>query len=756
MTVPDGRVGRAYLTSISVQGFRGIGPERTLRFQPGPGLTVVTGRNGSGKSSFAEAAELALTEDNKRWSDRTAVWKEGWRNLHAPETTTISVGLTENDRTVPTVITREWEKGAGLDSGQSVVATTGYRQPLAAKGWARPLELYRPFLSYAELGALVSGQPSRMYDALQAILGLDLLIRAEKSLGDMRKTAEAVSKQAKLQLPTLKEKLSAHPDERARAAERSLASRTWDLPALWALAGGEGTAYDQLTGPLHEVIAITLPSADDVEATVAQLRKARRRNAELAGTAATEARRLSDLLTAAVEHRQSHVGEPCPVCGGRVLDDAWATSAAFSIAELNAKAADADAAQAELTTATEAVSGLLPPKPAVLVADLGPGVDAATVNAAWDQVAGWLAAASVSEDSAVFATLAHAVTELQAAAERVLRERAEAWAPVAAELAAWCKQAEESLTASVRVNEYKKALDWLRRTGTEVRNARLAPFAATTDAVWKGLRQESNIELGPIALMGAGPQRRVSLDVTIDGVPGAALSVMSQGELHALGLALFLPRATVDDSPFGFLVIDDPVQAMDPSKVDGLARVLSVVAETRQVIVFTHDDRLPAALRQLQLPATVLAVTRRERSVVSIRPVSDPVGRYLEDARALERTAALPGPTRAVAVAGLCRGAIEAACIDTVRQRDLGRGISHEVVERSLERASHGVQDMVALALFGSTSRGGEVPGELRSRGGSACLNAFWGAKTGVHDPRQGDLKRFIEDTERLTKVLRL
>jgi hypothetical protein len=74
--------------------------------------------------------------------------------------------------------------------------------------------------------------------------------------------------------------------------------------------------------------------------------------------------------------------------------------------------------------------------------------------------------------------------------------------------------------------------------------------------------------------------------------------------LHALGLALFLPRATAAVSPFGLVVIDDPMQAMDPAKVYGLARVLSSVALSRQV-VFTHDDRLPAALRQLQLRATV-------------------------------------------------------------------------------------------------------------------------------------------------------
>jgi hypothetical protein len=450
--------------------------------------------------------------------------------------------------------------GAPLDYGSACthdaqVSVAGDRQPLAAKGWDRPLELYRPFLSYSELGALVSGQPSKMHDALQSILGLDVLIDAERTLGDSRRSADSVGKLARQQLPALLGKLAAHPDERARTAEKALDGKTW--------------------------------------------------------------------------------------------------------------------------------------------------------------------------------------------------------APVAADLAAWSKWAADSQAATVRANDLKKALDWLRAAGKEVRNARLAPFAATSAEVWGMLRQESNVELGPITLAGAGPQRKVALDVTIDGVPGAALSVMSQGELHALGLALFLPRATSDDSPFGFLVIDDPVQAMDPAKVDGLARVLSAVAATRQVVVFTHDDRLPAALRQLQLPATVLAVTRREQSVVSVRRVTDPVARYLDDARALEKTIALPETARAVAVAGLCRGAIEAACVDVVRTRDLGRGVAHDAVERSLEWASHSLQDMVALALFGTVSRAGEVPAGLKALGGPACMNAFWDAKAGVHDPQHGDLKRLIDDTERLARVLR-
>lgn len=58
----------AYLSRIEVRGFRGIGEPATLDLVPGPGLTVVTGRNGSGKSTFAEAAELTLTGDEPSWA----------------------------------------------------------------------------------------------------------------------------------------------------------------------------------------------------------------------------------------------------------------------------------------------------------------------------------------------------------------------------------------------------------------------------------------------------------------------------------------------------------------------------------------------------------------------------------------------------------------------------------------------------------------------------------------------------------------
>jgi hypothetical protein len=350
--------------------------------------------------------------------------------------------------------------------------------------------------------------------------------------------------------------------------------------------------------------------------------------------------------------------------------------------------------------------------------------------------------------------LAAAIDEVRAQAAASAKRRSGAWQPVAAALASWLEQAKSSQRAENDLADVKKALDWLRKAGQEIRDARMAQLTETSAKVWGMLRQESNVELGPIKLAGASTSRHVSVDVTVDGVAGAALSVMSQGELHALGLALFLPRATSADSPFRFIVIDDPVQSMDPAKVEGLARLLAWVGQDRQVVVFTHDDRLPEALRRLQLPATIWEVTRREGSVVELTKNEDPVSRYLDDARALALTSELPEDARAVVVAGFCRSALEAACHEAIRARRIKTGVRHADIERELITAPK-LRQLIALALLDDAGRGGDVVPAIRQRCGQAAVNAFDAAREGTHERHQGDLRHFVQETTRLANAIR-
>src|SRR5580698_10612975 len=103
-----------YLTAIEVEGFRGIGPPSTLQIDPGPGLTLVVGRNGSGKSSFSEALEMVLLGTNQRWEQRVKVWRDGWQNLHHRHTR-VAARFTIDGRKQPMDVARVWKEGDGVD-----------------------------------------------------------------------------------------------------------------------------------------------------------------------------------------------------------------------------------------------------------------------------------------------------------------------------------------------------------------------------------------------------------------------------------------------------------------------------------------------------------------------------------------------------------------------------------------------------------------------------------------------------------------
>jgi hypothetical protein len=158
----------AYLRSLTVGGFRGIGPPATLSLQPGPGLTVVVGRNGSGKSSFAEALEVLLTGDLRRWEKLSAVWRQGWRSMHQLEHAEITAEfLVEGGG--PATVSRTWAPTASFTTSTVTVQVHGEKKAgLDRIGWSGALTDYRPFLAHGELEAFF-GSPSGLYELLAAL-----------------------------------------------------------------------------------------------------------------------------------------------------------------------------------------------------------------------------------------------------------------------------------------------------------------------------------------------------------------------------------------------------------------------------------------------------------------------------------------------------------------------------------------------------------------------------------------------------------
>jgi DNA repair exonuclease SbcCD ATPase subunit len=164
-----------------------------MEVSPGPGLTLVVGRNGSGKSSFAEALEVLLTGTLMRWAPPApVVVKEGWRSKHASGDTEISAEFFIEGSGKATVA-RTWADGADLASSTAWLQRAGNkRAPMSALGWDVDLKEYRPFLSHSELEAFF-GKPSDLHDLLASVLGLEDLATADKHLNAARKSSRGCS-----------------------------------------------------------------------------------------------------------------------------------------------------------------------------------------------------------------------------------------------------------------------------------------------------------------------------------------------------------------------------------------------------------------------------------------------------------------------------------------------------------------------------------------------------------------------------------
>ncbi|MDE2754439.1 MAG: hypothetical protein OXI83_17860, partial [Gemmatimonadota bacterium] len=425
------------------------------------------------------------------------------------------------------------------------------------------------------------------------------------------------------------------------------------------------------------------------------------------------------------------------------------------IERLRAEAGDVlDAGRALLgaqRSAREAI-GSIPPMLGT-AADTDIGVDVSALAAAWQA---WIDAPDAPVDLAVHLEsmclqVEEATEAVRAAAATQRRRLADQWRPMADSLAEVLPVARLGLSAAQRVTPLRSAESWLKRCEAAIRDERFDSVKAQVADVWETLAVGSNVTLEDVRL----GNKKVVMDVTVDGDSSVALGVMSQGELHALALSLFIPRVKFEASPFGFAILDDPVQAMDPVRVDGLARVLDSLAQTRQVVVFTHDDRLPTAVRRLQISATIMSVTRRPRSRVELKISLDPLQAAIEDARAVELSGGLPGEVSRRVVPNFCRQAIEAACLESGRRRLLGMGMGLDECEEKWSDAPR-LLPRIAIALYGDADRAGDVYGTLNNKFGRWAADTVRACNEMAHSgaPETMDLKEFINSAESLAKKL--
>src|SRR3954452_1587750 len=264
-----------WLRSVTVEGFRGIGPAATLELEPAPGLTVVVGRNGSGKSSFAEGLELLMTGVLKRWEKRPKAWTETWQCLHHTDPTKITAQLQlEGGEAV--ALSQTWPHGAGYGdaSGRAEPAAV-----LAAHGWDRDLPSFRPFLAYAELATMFDTLSS-LYEALTPVLGLGDVDELSASLGALRLAYDNQRKD----VARLKDALVARldpDDEHAALVAAALGARKPDLDAIAPLLEA-APDYSGDTATLRRLAGLHVPSDEEIHDAFTAVRIAERAHQDAA------------------------------------------------------------------------------------------------------------------------------------------------------------------------------------------------------------------------------------------------------------------------------------------------------------------------------------------------------------------------------------------------------------------------------------------------------------------------------------------
>ncbi|MES0015594.1 AAA family ATPase [Mesorhizobium sp. M0036] len=144
------------------------------------------------------------------------------------------------------------------------------------------------------------------------------------------------------------------------------------------------------------------------------------------------------------------------------------------------------------------------------------------------------------------------------------------------------------LIRSVETMVQTKQADLLRSRGLEVKDL----YALLNPGVFVGfdMMEPANDSM--------------KLHATSFGVRMSAAANLSECQLNCLGLAVWLMRATTVSSPFGFILLDDPVQAMDDDHAEAfIANVIPHLLDQRgkQIVVLSHVKSVIDKLRSLNM-----------------------------------------------------------------------------------------------------------------------------------------------------------
>lgn len=642
------------LDFVEVCGFRGF--RDVVRINFGRGFTVITGRNGVGKSTLCDAVEFAITGSIDKYVVEKAA-KESlsdylwWRGEGVPKAHYVTASFVDDDG-MPFTITRTRE--AGSDRSQEEIQAALCHRPapddalkqltrtsIIRDEWIAALSLdltetERFDLVRAALGALEGSEAGSRakevvaaaeaahskdeaaYEAARARLADRLTQRSETQAalsrsGDVSSALRVVSAAAPDAPPELTTQLTA--GRNALANGRAKLSRMSEAVQLGREVAAAQAAYNA-------------PEAVAARTAAAATHEAAQREHEAAQQAVTDAEQrlareeemdaVAASLALLVEHgeRLGLHDDRCPLCAAHRTSEEFAAGVAAARRRVASLASGVQAAQESLASARENARkpGLPLQEAAAVVQRHAEELrrlreqEAARVDYynQWEldhdyiQSPERLEQAVASErDRLIDLERALLVLEASQAVSRMSSIEGNI-AALRAEIEKLAQAVSQSQKAVTAAREIERSV---RRVSAEIIDERLAQISPLLNELYQRLRPHADWRTIDYSIRG-DVRRFLSLKVG-DGLNPQF--VFSSGQRRAAGLAFLLSvhlaRAW---TPLRSLLLDDPVQHIDDFRALHLVEVLAALrSDGRQIICAVEDSALADLLsRRLISTAT--------------------------------------------------------------------------------------------------------------------------------------------------------
>ncbi|WP_285628261.1 AAA family ATPase [Kineosporia sp. NBRC 101677] len=669
----DAVTGRRWsLVQVDVQGYQGVGvdPPLHLTIDPTPGVTVIHGPNGAGKSSLADAIDSVLHGSPGGSNPavggsggKAPLWERVQRGRDAAEAR-IHVTLADGDERLH--LSGVIDDSDGMETWTIEHEHQGRREVVRLdSSWDSAVIGHQPVFAYGALERRIqtSGELQGYLDLLIALGGCFIELDGEVAA----------------RCTTANEAFNAWQSARnaAQTAVEELDGLHDDGDALppveWPAVNDDVEAWlrsQQLTElgdslPLidlrnHEEV---LAAAEAVKRAISQLDDARISTLDHLAGGLTR-------LHAEAEHLVNP-GSVCPVCGSGHVD--WRSGLAGAVAGIAHLSVTSEAATLALkelqATAGTHLLALL--SVVDVIPDSEVGVE---TSYARKLVQDFLAEVERStEPTTVVLTTAHLLVNWCASQEcrRLFehaahvsdrhRQRLKARREAVSDFVAIWRQRQP---AAVRKNHWDTAKKHLATLGNALRAERAAILQERAGQRISTLLDDAGIQLESIEIS----KTKGNLILRDRSDAPIQLGMLSSGQRNALLLAPLL--AMTAGGPFGFVVLDDPVHAFDGLRVDRLANEIVKIAQSRRVIVLTHDERLREHLLAVSSSGKAHQIARDHTTgVVTIKNGSPMWEVLLNDAHAVIEVSGsaeseVAGMTEVVR--GLCRQALDDGLRDFV------------------------------------------------------------------------------------------